>query len=77
MEGQEYTLDAAMLEFVQSDVRINGENIVPGVIEPSFGIGRIIYAILEHAYQVRPGEEEEKRAVRGKKKKKRKIPPPN
>lgn len=26
---------------------------LPGVIEPSFGIGRIMYAILEHSYAVR------------------------
>jgi hypothetical protein len=43
--------------------------ITPHVIEPSFGIGRIIYCILEHAYVVREAEkrdnesrEDEKRA---------------
>ena len=30
---------------------------VPNVIEPSFGIDRILYAILEHAYYERPTEE--------------------
>lgn len=29
---------------------INSRNYVPHVIEPSFGLGRIIYAILEHAF---------------------------
>lgn len=47
---------------MQSDVKISGENITPGVIEPSFGIGRIIYAILEHAFAIRG--EDEQRAVR-------------
>lgn len=29
------------------------EKFVPGVIEPSFGIGRIVYCVLEHAFGVR------------------------
>lgn len=43
--------------------------ITPHVIEPSFGLGRIIYSILEHSYVVRDtpkrdndSKEEEKRA---------------
>ena len=32
----------------------------PGVIEPSFGIGRILYSILEHSYRVRPEDEQRK-----------------
>ena len=32
---------------------------MPSVIEPSFGIGRIIYAILEHNFNVR--EDDDKR----------------
>lgn len=38
------------------------EEYVPSVIEPSFGIGRIMYAVWEHNFQVRP--ESEQRAVR-------------
>jgi len=33
--------------------KVDGENYTPGVIEPSFGIGRIIYALLEQSYFVR------------------------
>ena len=33
-------------------------DVVPGVIEPSFGIGRILYAILEHNFNVREGDEQ-------------------
>ncbi len=29
------------------------EKFIPGVIEPSFGIGRIVYCVLEHAFGVR------------------------
>ena len=30
----------------------------PSVIEPSFGIGRILYCMFEHAYYMREGSEE-------------------
>lgn len=34
------------------------EEITPGVIEPSFGIGRIMYAVLEHSFKEREGDEQ-------------------
>lgn len=39
------------------------EEVVPNVIEPSFGIGRIMYTIFEHTFHVRGGDEQ--RTVRG------------
>ena len=33
-------------------------DIVPSVIEPSFGIGRIMYAVFEHSFGVREGDEQ-------------------
>lgn len=40
---------------------VHVEEIVPNVIEPSFGIGRIIYTLLEHTFKVR--EKDEQRTV--------------
>lgn len=34
----------------------------PNVIEPSFGLGRILYCLLEHSYWAR--EDDDKRGVR-------------
>ena len=34
------------------------EEYVPSVIEPSFGIGRIMYAIFEHNFKTREGDEQ-------------------
>lgn len=34
------------------------EEIVPNVIEPSFGIGRIMYSIFEHSFGIRQGDEQ-------------------
>ena len=32
-------------------------NLFPSVIEPSFGIGRVMYALFEHNFKVREGDE--------------------
>ena len=32
-------------------------SFTPGVIEPSFGIGRILYCVFEHCFYVREGDE--------------------
>lgn len=32
-------------------------DVVPSVVEPSFGIGRIMYAVYEHNFRVREGDE--------------------
>lgn len=34
------------------------EEIIPNVIEPSFGIGRIMYTVFEHTFQIREGDEQ-------------------
>jgi glycyl-tRNA synthetase len=41
---------------------ISGTNVTPNVIEPSFGIGRLLYSIWEQAFYIREGDDE-KRAV--------------
>ena len=43
----------------------NTREYTPNVIEPSFGIGRILYSIVEHNYWVRPGDDEGARGVSG------------
>eukprot|EP01116_Phalansterium_solitarium_P007362 TRINITY_DN1_c17_g1_i1.p1 TRINITY_DN1_c17_g1~~TRINITY_DN1_c17_g1_i1.p1 ORF type:complete len:735 (+),score=278.38 TRINITY_DN1_c17_g1_i1:34-2205(+) len=47
-----------MISFARVQKRVTGENITPGVIEPSFGIGRILYSLLEHAFWTREGDEQ-------------------
>merc|ERR1712241_370101 len=37
---------------------VHVEEIIPSVIEPSFGIGRIMYALFEHNFKVREGDEQ-------------------
>uniref|UniRef100_A0A8C4WVT0 Anticodon-binding domain-containing protein n=1 Tax=Eptatretus burgeri TaxID=7764 RepID=A0A8C4WVT0_EPTBU len=34
------------------------QEVVPNVVEPSFGIGRIMYTVFEHSFNIRPGSEQ-------------------
>lgn len=51
VDGEQVDISPDMYEIQQVSETIHGENIVPHVIEPSFGIDRIIYAVLEHAFR--------------------------
>jgi glycyl-tRNA synthetase (class II) len=35
--------------------QVSGRTFTPAVIEPSFGIGRIMYCMFEHSYYARDG----------------------
>ena len=50
-------LDTTLVQVVTEEKLVSEEKFVPNVIEPSFGIGRIVYMILEHCYKVRLEEE--------------------
>ena len=53
--GFEITSD--LITFKNEKKHIHESKYLPGVIEPSFGIGRIMYAVLEHAFTQRDGDE--------------------
>ena len=54
--GQHKTLElpASLVGFEKKSVTVHVREYTPNVIEPSFGIGRILYALLEHSFWVRP-----------------------
>jgi glycyl-tRNA synthetase (class II) len=56
--GANFTLAKDMVNVVTFDKVEHVEEIVPNVVEPSFGIGRIMYALLEHNFKVREGDEQ-------------------
>ncbi|CCW69246.1 unnamed protein product [Phytomonas sp. Hart1] len=58
-------LTPAMVQFEEQEVKVTGYSFTPSVIEPSFGIGRILYSLLEQSYWVRRDDnaKNEKRAV--------------
>ena len=56
VEGFEITPD--IVSFKKEKKTISELKYTPSVIEPSYGIGRILYAVLEHAFSQRDGAEE-------------------
>merc|ERR1711970_567830 len=58
METSEVKLTADMLAIKRFEKTEHVEEIIPSVIEPSFGIGRVMYAIFEHNFRVREGDEQ-------------------
>ena len=49
VDGTTYQIDTEVANFSVDTVTETGEQITPHVIEPSFGIGRILYTVLSHA----------------------------
>ena len=50
VDGEELTVSSDAVDFAAETVKVSGENVIPHVIEPSYGIDRIFYGIMEHAY---------------------------
>merc|ERR1711860_142438 len=52
------TITKDMVNIKKESKTVHVEKIIPSVIEPSFGIGRIMYSIFEHNFKVREGDEQ-------------------
>jgi glycyl-tRNA synthetase len=50
VDNETIEIEPALVSYETVEEEVRGEEIVPHVIEPSFGIDRIIYTVLEHAY---------------------------
>ena len=50
LEGETIEIEPALVSFESVEEEIRGEEVVPHVIEPSFGIDRIIYTVLDHSF---------------------------
>lgn len=53
LQGDKAELDKQHVQFEQKIVNVMEEKYTPSVIEPSFGLGRIMTAIFEHSFKVR------------------------
>lgn len=51
VSGKDLTVSSDAVDFSEETVKVSGENVIPHVIEPSYGIDRIFYGIMEHAYE--------------------------
>jgi len=50
------TKDMVSVKRYQKTVHV--EELIPSVIEPSFGVGRVMYAVFEHCFKMREGDEQ-------------------
>ncbi|KAL1923592.1 uncharacterized protein VTP21DRAFT_8572 [Calcarisporiella thermophila] len=60
-DGAVYEVSSDMITIEKAKVTEHVREYTPNVIEPSFGIGRILYSLIEHSYWTR--EDDEQRAV--------------
>jgi glycyl-tRNA synthetase len=50
-----YEIPADAVRIVEVEEKVSGEKYVPHVVEPSFGVERLLYVALEYAYREREG----------------------
>ncbi|CAM9263679.1 unnamed protein product, partial [Heterosigma akashiwo] len=53
-----FTIQKDMVKFKFAKKTVHEEKYMPSVIEPSFGIGRILYCLLEHSFYTRRSDEQ-------------------
>jgi glycyl-tRNA synthetase len=50
VDGETHEIATEVADFRVEDQTESGEHITPHVVEPSFGVGRVVYTLIEHAY---------------------------
>jgi len=51
IDGKSLVIEPSCYDIVEEEVTLEGKHFIPHVIEPSHGIDRILYCILEHNYK--------------------------
>ncbi|MDY6930609.1 MAG: glycine--tRNA ligase [Halobacteriota archaeon] len=64
LDGEEISVDRGLISTETIEETIAGETVVPHVVEPSYGIDRIFYLLLEHSYHEDMVEEETRTVLR-------------
>jgi len=49
---------AGMVRFLEVETREHGFNFLPRVVEPSFGLDRLLYCTLEKSFYIRPADQQ-------------------
>ncbi len=58
IDGKDTEIGREFYDVVEKEVVVTGKNFIPHVVEPSYGIDRIVYCILEHNYNEQEKEGE-------------------
>jgi glycyl-tRNA synthetase len=64
IDGEDVQITPDLYTVREEVVEVPGTEVVPHVIEPSYGIDRMIYAVLEHSYHEEMVDDEERRVLR-------------
>lgn len=64
IDGEEIAIDSSLFAHRTVEEEVAGENVIAHVVEPSYGIDRILYAALEHAYGEETVRGEERTVLR-------------
>ena len=60
VDGESYTVPVEQTGYAVEEVTESGEHVTPHVVEPSFGVDRLVYAVLAHAYREDVVDDEER-----------------
>lgn len=58
VKGEKFQLKADALKVKRYQKTVHVEEFIPSVIEPSFGVGRVMYSIWEHNFVIRPSKDQ-------------------
>ena len=64
VDGEMVSIPASLYRLREEEVEVRGVEVMPHVIEPSYGIDRMCYAVLEHSYHEDTVEGELRRVLR-------------
>jgi len=64
VDGEEYAVPVEKTGFAVEAVTEHGEHVTPHVVEPAFGVGRVVYSVLAHAHETDVVEGEERDVLR-------------
>jgi glycyl-tRNA synthetase len=53
LDGRKFTVPDTCFEVVRRKEKVSGRKFVPHVIEPSYGLDRILFSVLDHSYAKR------------------------
>ena len=60
VDGEAHTVPVGATGYAVEEVTEAGEHVRPHVIEPSFGVGRLVYTVLAHCYEEDVVDDEER-----------------
>ncbi len=55
VDGERIAVDRRFFEIAKVKEKISGEKVIPHVIEPSHGLDRILYTVMEHSFTKKDG----------------------